>query len=82
MNRQALENSMTDIDQRNYIKIGVSQGKSASAIKKELNRVLGRRAYKLRTIKDWVKKFNEGRSVSGKCRGGPHRIDHHKKEKN
>ncbi len=65
-----LKSSVTDIDQRNYIKIAVLQGKYAAQIHQELRAALGKAAYSERTVQWWVKQMKEGKIDVIEGRGG------------
>jgi histone-lysine N-methyltransferase SETMAR len=57
-----LRNSVTNEEQRAFIKISTLLGQDSKAIRKKLNDAIGTRAYSLRNIQIWVKAFKEGRN--------------------
>lgn len=74
MNRNDLINSISEIDQRNFIKFEVLLGKCATDIHKDLVKAIGGAAYSLRTVQFWVKSFHSGRISTEEGRGGPHNL--------
>lgn len=74
MNRSDLINSISEFDQRNFIKIEVLLGKCATDIHKDLVKAIGGSAYSLRTVQFWVKAFYNGRISTEEGRGGPHNL--------
>jgi Mos1 transposase-like protein len=61
MNSENLKNSISDFEQRVFIKFGILQKKQASKIQIDLRKILGKSAYSKRTVRYWVQKINEGR---------------------
>ena len=53
--------SVTEAEQRAFIKISVILKQDASSIYKQLLQALGHRAYSLRATQKWVKDYKEGR---------------------
>lgn len=51
---QSLKDSITDIEQRVFIKFGVILGHSSGIIHKELVKTIGVKAYKYNTVKNMV----------------------------
>lgn len=81
MERQVLQNSINDYEQRTFIKFGVLLGYSAADILRLLKTALGPRSYKQRTVYDWVRNIKEGRTDVSEARGGPHRTHSKRKER-
>lgn len=77
---QKLKDSISDKEQRVYIKFGVILGHSYWIIHKELVESVGNRAYSLNTVKNLVSKFNKGQNCVEDSRGGD-TSDVSKKEK-
>ena len=61
MNKHNLKSSITDEDQRSFIKFGIIANKSAAEIHRELVTLIGSMAYSAVTVRKWVQRFNEGR---------------------
>ena len=61
MDRQELISSVTDQEQRSFIKICLILDKSATFIHNQLKSGLGSRAYALRTVEHWLTEFRRGR---------------------
>ena len=79
MNEVALQNSISDYDQRTFIKFCVLLNKPAREIRSLLLNALGKRAYPYSTVTRWVRIFkNESTSIE-EARGGGHNV-HLKKE--
>lgn len=74
MNFLALQNSIDDYQQRIYIKFGVLLGKSDSQIQEDLAKALDRRAYPFRTVQQWIKEINEGRTNIEEAQGDTHHV--------
>ena len=62
MNRENLKSSITDEDQRSYIKFCILANKSAADIHRELVNMIGSMAYFAVAVRKWVQRFNEGRT--------------------
>ena len=72
MDREALSQTVTDQEQRSFIKIGKLIGWSAGEIHRLLVRGLQGRAMALKTVECWVTKINKGRTEVEDTRGGPY----------
>lgn len=72
MDRQRGVSSVSDIEQRGFIKINVLGGATASEIHRLLQKSIGRTAYSLSTVKYWVKRFQENQWDVSEGRGGAH----------
>lgn len=77
---QKLKDSISDKEQRIFIKFGVILGHSSGIIHKKLVESVGNSAYKLNTVKHLVTKFKSGYNVVEDSRGGD-TSDVSKKEK-
>jgi hypothetical protein len=62
MDRQELISSVTDQEQRSFIKICLILDKSATSIHNQLKSGLGSRAYALRTVEHWLTESRRGRT--------------------
>jgi [histone H3]-lysine36 N-dimethyltransferase SETMAR len=67
---EKLKNSITDIEQRVFIKFGVILGQSSGIIHQGLVNSVGPRAYKLNTVKNLVTKLKRGENCVEDNRGG------------
>jgi hypothetical protein len=74
MDRIALANSISDYEQRCFIKIGVLLNKSAKDIHSLLRKALQGRSYPLRSVQRWVADINSGRTSVEEARGGAHYV--------
>lgn len=74
MNPEIFKQSISDIDQRIYIKFAFQLGKSGKAIERELKQVLGRAALPYSTITRWMRAFQDGRTDVEEARGGAHHV--------
>jgi hypothetical protein len=72
MDQTKLKTSITEEDQRNFIKFGVLLKKDAKTIHDELVTALGRQAYPARTVRYWVQQIKDGRIDVSDQRGGAH----------
>jgi len=70
MERPALQNSISDYEQRIFMKFGVLLGWSAADIHKNLKIALDKRVLPESTTKRWVKQIKEGRIDVTEDRGG------------
>lgn len=68
--KQAIINSVTEIEQRIFVKFGILLGWSGGVIEKNLKKAIGRKAFSERTIYNWMKKINDGRFDMNEQRGG------------
>ena len=64
--------SISDQEQRVFIKFGVIEGLNAAKIHRRLKKLLGSRAYSERSIREWVEKFKSGRYEVESQHGGGH----------
>lgn len=72
MDRQRGISSVTDIEQRGFIKIHVLGGATASEIHRLLQKNIGKTAYSLSRVKFWVKRFQGNQWDVREGRGGAH----------
>lgn len=68
--KEKLIQSITDIDQRIFIKFLVILGWSGNLIADTLVKALGKRALARRTVQNWCSRFNSGDTDVGERRGG------------
>jgi histone-lysine N-methyltransferase SETMAR len=81
MDKEQLVNSVTDLEQRTFIKFGVILGKNAKEIHNDLIKALGSMAYPHSTVRRWVKDINKGRTDLSDQRGGAHNVNHERDER-
>jgi hypothetical protein len=81
MNREELIRSVTDEDQRSFIKISVLLNEPAAKIHKLPTSALHGSAHSLRTVQRWVTDISRGRTDLEEARGGPHRVAPDKQER-
>jgi hypothetical protein len=62
MDKEKLINSVSDIEQRSFIKIGLLLDLPGTSTHKQLAKALGTRALPLRTVNHWLHQFREGRT--------------------
>ena len=74
MDRESIANSVTDIEQRSFIKISLLLDNNAKQIHDNLRAALGNRAYPYPSVRRWAKDIREGRVDVGEQRGGAHNI--------
>ena len=74
MDLQETISSVTDSEQRAFIKFGFLLNRSGPDIHRDLTTAIGRRAYPLRTVQRWLAGFRKGRNSTEEARGGPHHV--------
>nr|CDJ87883.1 unnamed protein product [Haemonchus contortus] len=72
-NIDKLRRSITEQGQREIIKWGVIQGKSAAQVHRETQQMDGMEFFK-RNVQKWVRMFKEGGTETSKGRGGAHNV--------
>nr|CDJ85872.1 unnamed protein product [Haemonchus contortus] len=73
-NIDKLKRSITEQDQREIIKWGVIQGKSAAQVHREPNQQMDGTEFFKRNVQKWVRMFKEGGTVTSEGRGGAHNV--------
>lgn len=73
--KQLIINSISDFEQRIFIKFAVLLGWSGGVILDYLKKAIGKRAFARRTVYSWIKKINDGETDLSEHRGGD-RSDH------
>ena len=74
INIQDLRNSVTDFEQRIFIKFGVLLEKNAAVIERNLKEAIVESAYKYRTVANWVQKYSMGRVDTNDHKGSARNI--------
>ena len=81
MNRITLQNSISNYDQKVFIKFCVLLNKPAREIQDLLSAALGRRVYPYSSVTRWVRGFRDGLIEIKEARGGAHNIHLETKER-
>ena len=74
MDKQQLIYSITEQEQRAFIKFCVIEGLTAEEIYRRINILIGARAYSKRTVRRWVTNFKSGRYDIESHHGGGHEV--------
>lgn len=74
MSKIELKNSVSDLEQRVFIKFGVLLNRTAKEIAKDLKKALGKKAYSYSSVHRWAMEISEGRNDTEETRGGAHHI--------
>ena len=74
MDLQETISSVTDSEQRAFIKFGFLLNRSGPDIHRDLTTAIGRRTYPLRTVQRWLAGFRKGPNSTEEARGGPHHV--------
>jgi hypothetical protein len=81
MNKEELILSVTDQEQRGFIKIARIMGWTAGAIHHELNKHLKNKAMPKKSVERWVTDLNKGRTDVEDKRGGAHHLTEDKDQR-